>query len=207
LKIFVTADLHLGHDNIRRHCKRPFDSVLEMDEALIANWNSVVSRNDLVYVVGDFAWKNPNKYLARLQGKKILIRGNHDRGSEEHLRNFAEAHDLLIRKIDGRKVVFCHYCMTSWPGSGRGAWHLYGHSHGVIRESANGPRCDVGVDVWNYAPAPWDAIQLKLGERKKEHSTDISDLERNAEENRRENRAIMARLKQITAGGASGAGP
>jgi len=207
MKIFVTADLHLGHDNIRRHCKRPFDSVFEMDAALTANWNNVVSRHDLVYVVGDFAWRDPSKYLSRLQGKKILISGNHDRRSEEHLRNFTEVHDLLIRKIDGRKVVFCHYCMTSWPGSGRGAWHLYGHSHGVIRESPTGPRCDVGVDVWDYSPVPWEAIQLKLGKRKKELSNDASGLDRNAEENRRENQAIMASLRQIPAGSASCAAP
>ena len=42
MNIFFTADLHLGHDNIRRHCRRPFGTVEEMDEAIIANWNGAV---------------------------------------------------------------------------------------------------------------------------------------------------------------------
>jgi calcineurin-like phosphoesterase family protein len=196
MNVFVTADLHLGHDNIRRHCSRPFGSVEEMDEVLIANWNGVVSRRDLVYVVGDFAWKNTSKYLSRLQGRKILIRGNHDRSSEDHVRDFAEVHDLLVRRLDGRRVVFCHYCMNDWPGSVTGAWHLYGHSHGRTEESPGSSRCDVGVDVWDYSPVPWEAIQLKLGERQNERSSDTRALDRIVERNLAENREIRTRLAQ-----------
>lgn len=83
MNVFFTADLHLGHDNIRKHCGRPFDTVEEMDEAIISNWNRTVSARDLVYVVGDFAWSNHNLHLARLKGKKILIKGNHDKMSQD----------------------------------------------------------------------------------------------------------------------------
>jgi len=79
--IWFTADLHLGHTNIIKHCDRPYYSIKDMDDSIIQNWNSVVSRKDTVYIVGDFIWKASLKgyYLHQLNGKKILIKGNHDR--------------------------------------------------------------------------------------------------------------------------------
>ena len=80
---FMIADTHFGTDSIRRYENRPFESVQEMDEALIQNWNRVVSEGDTVYVLGDFSsyGKEENKaLLKRLKGTKILIMGNHDMG-------------------------------------------------------------------------------------------------------------------------------
>ena len=82
--IFFTSDTHFGHENIIYFCKRPFKSVEEMDEALIKNWNSVVGKNYIVYVVGDFALCGKQKIIEignRLNGHKRLILGNHDGAS------------------------------------------------------------------------------------------------------------------------------
>ena len=79
---YFTADPHYGHDNIRRFCDRPFDSWWEMNKVLIANHNAVVGPNDHVYFVGDFAFMNKGKIveiLKRLNGKKFMILGNHDK--------------------------------------------------------------------------------------------------------------------------------
>ena len=65
----------IGFDN------RPFADVTEMNETLIHRWNSVVSRADTVYVLGDFIWEKESlwpAWLERLTGNKVLIRGNHD---------------------------------------------------------------------------------------------------------------------------------
>ena len=78
---YYTSDLHLGHANIIKLCKRPFYYVQEMDEALIANWNDRVTNGDTVYILGDLMFRvveNPENYLSRLTGKKHLIIGNHD---------------------------------------------------------------------------------------------------------------------------------
>lgn len=56
--IYYTSDLHFGHKNIIQLTSRPFSSVEEMDEVLIKNWNSKVTKNDLVYILGDFTWYN-----------------------------------------------------------------------------------------------------------------------------------------------------
>jgi calcineurin-like phosphoesterase family protein len=184
--IFVTADLHLGHDGILKYTARPWNSAAEMDETLIANWNSIVGKHDLVYIVGDFAWKNHNRYLMALRGKKILICGNHDLMSRDALTNFTETHDLLVRTIDGQPTVFCHYCLAVWPDAfptakRPGSWHLYGHSHGRIPESDEIRRMDVGVDVWDYKPIPWEVIAGVLRNREDRTIPPLGETERNVQ--------------------------
>ena len=56
------ADTHFGHDNIRRLSNRPFDSIEEMDETIINNWNSKVTDDDDVYILGDFSHKSEDPY-------------------------------------------------------------------------------------------------------------------------------------------------
>ena len=80
--VYFTSDLHLGHENVIKLCNRPFDSIEEMDAALIRNWNRKVTNGDTVYVLGDLIYKSkkpPEEYLRQLKGKKHLIVGNHDR--------------------------------------------------------------------------------------------------------------------------------
>lgn len=78
---YFTSDLHFGHKNIIKYEDRPFSSVEEMDEFLIYKWNSKVGKNDEVYILGDFGFVSgtrANELLDRLNGKKFLIKGNHD---------------------------------------------------------------------------------------------------------------------------------
>ena len=77
---YYIADTHFGHDNIRRLSNRPFNSVEEMDKAIIDNWNRKVTDDDDVYILGDFSYKSedPIEYLKKLNGRKHLIVGNHD---------------------------------------------------------------------------------------------------------------------------------
>ncbi|MBQ9694048.1 MAG: metallophosphoesterase [Kiritimatiellae bacterium] len=77
---FFIADTHFGHDKIR--AKRGFATVEEMDECLIANWNLRVTPQDHIYIAGDLMYRNAchaRDYLSRLNGKKHLVIGNHDR--------------------------------------------------------------------------------------------------------------------------------
>ena len=81
-EIFFTSDQHYGHFNIIRYCNRPFSSVEEMDETLIQNHNKKVRQSDIVYMVGDLAFHKDRAQiialLKRLNGRKILVTGNHD---------------------------------------------------------------------------------------------------------------------------------
>lgn len=87
---FVIADTHFYHKNIIDYCKRPFNSVEQMNIELIKNWNDFVSNKDTIYVLGDFALTNKEKIkelCEKLNGKKILIKGNHDNYSNQTYRD------------------------------------------------------------------------------------------------------------------------
>ena len=71
---YYISDLHFGHANIIKLCDRPFANILEMDEALIANWNARVTNGDEVYIIGDLFFRaadNLNDYLARCTGSLL----------------------------------------------------------------------------------------------------------------------------------------
>lgn len=79
---FFTSDLHHGHEKIIEYCDRPCAGVVEMTEFLISRWNQTVDPRDRVFVLGDFALylrkREVEAILARLNGEKHLIQGNHD---------------------------------------------------------------------------------------------------------------------------------
>ena len=175
--IYMIGDTHFYHDNIRRHCNRPWNTVEDMNDALIQNWNSVVKQGDTVYHLGDWcmAPKQENgvdrmkvyrKLKAKLSGKHILIKGNHDEMSQEVYNYFTETHTFLERKINGYNFTFCHYPLLSWNRSfhnqknddiKRCSIMIHGHCHNrLVRD--NPFRIDVGCDGWNYTPIHFDDI-------------------------------------------------
>lgn len=131
--IYYTADLHLGHANVIRHDGRPYDSLEEMDETLIENWNSRVRKNDEVFVVGDFCFRGDSKlYLKRLNGIKHLIIGNHDTAllkDKQALAYFATVDQIRDIRDYGKHIVLCHYPIAEWNGYYHGSYLVYGHIH------------------------------------------------------------------------------
>jgi calcineurin-like phosphoesterase family protein len=144
-KLYFTSDLHLGHESIMQHCNRPFKTVEEMDKTIIDNWNSIISKDDIVFIIGDFCWRMGSQsiawYIDRLLGNKILILGNHDRGKfPSTLTTYDGFINIKIVDPDGidgvekgyQRITLCHYPMLSWYQSHRGAWQLFGHWHNVV---------------------------------------------------------------------------
>ena len=131
-KIFYIADTHFGHANIIRYNNAPFRSVEEMDRVLINNWNSVVTDEDTVYILGDFSWYKEHGtivILDQLKGNKILLKGNHDRISQDVRKRLKGVYDYLEVNDNGTKVILSHYPMPFWNGQFRNTVHLYGHVH------------------------------------------------------------------------------
>jgi len=170
--IFFTSDLHFGHEGILKHSSssRPFSSVEKMDNKLIDNWNSEVSKNDTIYVIGDFCFKNKEyseKILNRLKGKIHLILGNHDTKVPTHkFESLSTIKEIKIPDLDARHgqqyIVLCHYAMRVWNKSHYGTWHLYGHSHGTLKDNPNSLSIDVGVDTNNLFPYSYEEIKEKM---------------------------------------------
>lgn len=164
---YLSSDWHLYHKNIIRYCNRPFSSVEEMNEALIENHNSVVRPNDTFFHLGDFAFAGSDeirKALKRMNGKKIFLKGNHDRAS-----NFVGLVDDFVPdwfgKIGGMNVHMYHYPVASWNGAFHGTIHLHGHSHGST-DSTGLLRFDMGVDCFNMFPVGVEELIALVTRRK-----------------------------------------
>lgn len=84
MSVWMIGDLHFDHKNIIEYCRRPFNTVEEMNETIIYNWNKVIKKEDKVFVVGDFSLGSKIRTIEfgkKLKGHKTLILGNHDRYS------------------------------------------------------------------------------------------------------------------------------
>lgn len=95
--IYYIADMHFGHENVIRFDNRPFADTEEMDKCMISYWNSRVTNNDTVYILGDIFWGNEKlsiKIINQLKGHKILIKGNHDRVSRQLQQAFCRSESL-----------------------------------------------------------------------------------------------------------------
>lgn len=129
---FYIADNHFGHFNIIRYDNRPFEKTSDMDETMIDRWNEVVRDEDIVYILGDFSWhgeKETLEILDSLTGRKVLIKGNHDRVSQPMARRFVKVCDYLEITDNKTRVIMSHYPMPFWNGQFRDSVHLYGHVH------------------------------------------------------------------------------
>jgi calcineurin-like phosphoesterase family protein len=179
--IYFTADTHFGHANIIRYCNRPFTGVHEMNLAITEAWNSLVESGDTVYVIGDFSFTNPQPYLEKLRGQKILIRGNHD--SKKFDGHWSSVHDYLKIHHNKNEYILSHYAMRVWEHSYRGSMMLYGHSHNALESTPWGKSMDVGVDAiaargLGYRPISIEEVTSILSTRS---VRDIPSRENNAE--------------------------
>lgn len=192
-KIFYISDTHFGHAHIIRYDNRPFMNATEMEEAIIERWNEVVSDKDTVYILGDFSWYKEEQTLGilnRLSGKKVLVKGNHDRISPKVAKKFVKVCDYLEIKDNGRKVVMSHYPMPFWNGQFRDSVHLYGHVHNShqwnvceslrreLRQLQDIPMrmYNVGCMMeWiNYTPCTLDEIETYIKDLRKDEANDLS---------------------------------
>ena len=157
--IYFTSDLHLGHRACIDMCDRPFENIEQMNKILIDNWNTKVKKNDIIYILGDLAFRIPvvevNQLITKLNGKKFLIRGNHDKKYDSSL--FEEICDFKEINYNGISFSLMHYPMVEWPKSRYGSIQLHGHQHNkkeynLRMKKAGIKRYDVGVDANNYAP-------------------------------------------------------
>jgi calcineurin-like phosphoesterase family protein len=178
--LWFTADTHFGHANIIPYCQRPFASVQEMDEQMVARWNALVSPDDTVYHLGDFTLKGWNgfaAYVQKLNGQLCILPGSHDHlwlakfapgAASSRTGQPAEVLPPLVSlelpELGSggypQVLVLCHYALRVWDRSHHGAWHLYGHSHGTL--PTWGLSLDVGMDCHDFRPFSLDEVATRL---------------------------------------------
>ena len=177
-KAFFVSDLHFGHASIlyfhpeRRKLaditleelkENKEECVRKHDEWLIKKWNETIKKNDFVYILGDFSMcnkENTKRILEKLNGRKYLIFGNHDkscRGLENYFQWTGDIKEVkfnhnqykFIDENETFAIELCHFPMFAWNRRPHGTCHCHGHTHGSIdkyNEDTNELRVDVGFD-------------------------------------------------------------
>jgi calcineurin-like phosphoesterase family protein len=167
MNTFITSDLHFDHANILKYSaatRGHFANVEEMNEGIIAGYNAIVGPDDLTYLLGDISFSKPAKtvpHLQRLNGRKILVIGNHD----EHLLKdsafkncFESIHQYLEIKHNGHKIVMFHYPIAEYNQCHRGAIHFHGHLHGNPSGLEQWRIIDVGYDATGNVVSTLDSM-------------------------------------------------
>ncbi|MGN0057391.1 MAG: metallophosphoesterase [Phocaeicola plebeius] len=171
---FFTSDTHFNHANIIKFCNRPFKDVEQMNDVMIANWNSVIGKDDTVFHLGDFCLGGAaewTKILDRLNGKIYLIMGNHDLKNirQGFISRFEHVAMQMRIEIGKKRIYLCHYPFLCFEGSYKDdVWQLFGHVH--TRRSNSGidagrlqylypTQYDVGVDNNNFTPVSFGQVK------------------------------------------------
>lgn len=171
--IFVIADTHWGHTKSLTFLTpdgsplRPFDSVEEMDETMVTNWNNAVTKHDTVYHLGDVVIPRSSlKILTRLNGRKILIRGNHDQGQ---LKDFSQYFEDVRGAFFFRPgsdflggLIFTHIPVHPSCLSGHYKGNVHGHIH--CHQVMDGNQIDrryfnACVERNNFSPVPIEIVK------------------------------------------------
>ena len=177
--IFLTSDTHFGHDREFLWGPRGFRSYIEHDEAVIANWNSVVGPEDTVYVLGDLMLGD-NEYgkacVARLNGHIKLIRGNHDTDARKKL--YETLNIEIHRWAEVIKYKKYNFYLSHFPtltgnlekeSLQQCTCNLFGHTHQITNFHLDMPYMyHVGVDSHNCYPVLLDDIIVEMYEKVKE---------------------------------------
>lgn len=181
--IWITSDQHFNHLNILKFepNSRPFNSIEEMNEALIRNWNSCVKDDDTIYVLGDFFMgklDDVEPILNRLKGHIILIRGNHDTSARLEL---YRQHGIEVKDIDyltykGQFFILSHFPITNEEfikmvrNDNSEVVVLYGHVHHNAPIGYHDGTYHIGVDTNNLTPLSIHQIWKECWTKGIEHS-------------------------------------
>lgn len=147
------ADTHFGHANIIEYEKRPFESVEDMDRAMIENWNSIVGKEDLLYHLGDVAFHKKDRIreiLKELHGIKICIRGNHDLAPGKMMSlGFHACLESAYLRVGSHDCFISHEPLQL---SAANVWQLHGHVHSMWKVRAIDRKICLSVENWHYKP-------------------------------------------------------
>jgi len=178
------ADPHFGHAKILDYEKRPFADVEEMNRELIARYNSMMGTVQTCLWAGDaflMPFDEAKKVMDRLNGKKALLLGNHDRSAKRMAElGFTVVTGELVLYMGGRTVRVSHY--PYWTGEAdrhgrdkklspeevekykalypkrvKGEVLVHGHTHGKKRRHEN--MINIGVDAWDFRPVRWREVE------------------------------------------------
>ena len=172
--VFLVSDTHFGHAGVCRFVRndgvtklRPWDNPEEMDEEMVKRWNERVRPNDKVYHLGDVVInRKALSTLYRLNGDKVLIRGNHDIfRDDEYRQHFRELRAYHV--MNG--MILSHIPIHS-DSLGRFGTNIHGHLHanrvmtGIKNSQIDVRYHCVCVEQTDYAPILFEDVIKRIKE-------------------------------------------
>lgn len=177
-RVFAISDPHFSHENtwLKFKCDdgtplRPFTSTERMNESLIRNWNDTVRPQDLIIVCGDvcFSGREYDKIMPRLNGKKYLVRGNHDTLSEAR---YARYFNRVLGSYDRHNYIYTHIPVhTQEIDRFEGNIHGHLHANNVVKSDGSRDRryFNCSVEQIGYTPIEVSVIHRRMEYFKKLH--------------------------------------
>ena len=170
----MTSNMQLGRPSAIGKWKRPFDNVNQMDDTLINNWNKIVTNDDIVYHLGNFAWDPKTAYdsMLRLKGKKFYILGENDQplidlANKNNIpKNNKIIADIFLEK--NVKAVLAYYPLKEWLFKNKGYWHIVGFPNRKHKTIPKSKMINCSVDQCNYKPQDINSMIGLLDEIKNE---------------------------------------
>lgn len=183
--IYFSSDIHIGHKLVAE--LRGFDNPQDHDDWLFEKWNSVLKKDDQLWILGDIAlssYSDALGWIDKLPGVKQLVLGNHDapfpknRDAHKHFKRFMHVFESVqlhaVRKIAGQKVFLSHFPFAKdgdgpdRPGCRYPEWRvqktedikllIHGHIHNRQKINVDNDSLHIGPDAWNGDLVPLDTI-------------------------------------------------
>lgn len=185
--IFVTSDLHIGHDREFVWQARGFESIEEHDLALVDKWNRTITSEDIVYILGDVMLNDIDHgiyVLKQLNGQLIILQGNHDSG--DRIERYQECENVVRAGEAALYLKYggCHFYLSHYPtlvsheklkGLKTSLINLYGHTHQLDNFYNGHPYMyHVGLDSHHLVPVKLDDVINEVKRKKEEYDLEKS---------------------------------
>lgn len=164
MKIFLTGNLQFGRPSAIKQFKRPFESVEDMNQTLVDNWNSVVTPQDIVYVLGNFAWDptTAEEMVQTLNGIIVVVPGEIDDAIMElQDKNILMSKAKIIEPIFSSvsdKLTVSYWPLHEWPDKSKGHYSFFGFPNTKYKTDHKKKMVNVACDYWAYKPQSLDSI-------------------------------------------------
>lgn len=180
-RVFFTSDLHFGHTNLCLGLRQM--SPVESDRLIIDNWNKVVTKRDVVYVLGDITMENQNiipEYIKQLNGRIIIVGGNHD--NRQCCDVYRKLGISVMGTLEYKGFVCTHIPVhpLELEKEGRQLYrgNIHGHIHiykGKAKDDYGSLYYNVNTELHNYTPIAFDDLVADFQQRKLIYNTTVND--------------------------------
>jgi len=171
MKIFATGNQQFGRRGAIKKFDRPFESIQEMNNHMIGSWNSVVSDDDHVYVIGNFAWDpmTADEMIGQLNGTIYLVRGEYDSASEDVANLHEDKFSICENDIqidDENGICISHWPLHEWYRKDKGYHLVTAFPDKKYKSNHNEHIINVNCDDWSFKPVELKNIKKLFDEFK-----------------------------------------